>query len=466
MGVGDNHQVCRNHFPAHPFSLTSAASRWLPAVPPTFPRLMTLAAPVVSTSGLPAARPAMPGASPRTRKARSPRIAIVADFLEEDWPSMDHVAEGLIAHLPAALPAGWRVEQVQPPMWPATDGRVPGAGLRLFNRFVRYGAHLLARRGDYDLFHLADHSYAHLLHVLPAGRAVVTCHDLDTFASLLDPVERARRGPVFRAMTACILSGLQRAAHVFCVSVATRDALLAQRLLPAERVSVTLNGLDPVLWRPVTPAAEAALEARLRAARAPLDFALLHVGSNIPRKRLDVLLETLARVREARPGTRLLRVGAPWTPAQAALAARLGVGEAVTILPRLPAEELAAAYRRATLLLQPSDAEGFGLPVAEALALGLPVLASDIPALREVAGPAADFAPAGDPVAWAARVVDLLTEHAERPAAWGERQARGRVRAGRFRWEHATNTMVEVYRELLPGHSGPPAAEQPSNSPN
>ena len=413
--------------------------------------------------GRTAAPPGRPGSRGVKGGTDGARVALVADFAEEGWPSMDRVAEGLASHLPAALPAGWQIERLRPSMWPAiTGGRVPSAARRLFNRFGCYGAYLLARRGNFDLFHLADHSYAHLLHVLPAGRAVVTCHDLDTFACVLEPAERARRGPVFRAMTACILGGLRRAAHVFCVSAATRDALLARGLLPVHRVSVTPNGLDATLWRPPDGAAEAALDARLRAAGGAPEqgrFDLLHVGSNIPRKRLDVLLETFARVRRVHPGARLLRVGAPWTPAQAALAARLGVGDdAVTILPRLPADELAAAYRRANLLLQPSDAEGFGLPVAEALASGLPVLAADIPALREVGGPAAAYAPAGDFAAWATRALALLGECGEQPGNWAARQARGRARAERFRWEPTASAVAVVYRELLSGHSAPPAA--------
>lgn len=421
---------------------------------------MTLAPPAAPAPRAAAGRAvAGPVRSPEARPTGFPaRIAVLADFAEEGWPSMDRVADGLAAHLPAALPPDWRVATVRPAMWLPPGGRMPpGAGWRLGNRFARYPAHLLARRGAFDLFHLADHSYAHLLHVLPAGRAVVTCHDLDTFAAVLDPGERARRGPPFRAMTAAILRGFRRAAHVFCVSAATRDALLSHGLLPADRVSVTPNGLDPVLWRPPDPAAETSLAERLRAVRAPARFDLLHVGSNVPRKRLDVLLETLARVRRVRPGARLLRVGAPWTPAQADLAARLGLGEdAVTILPRLPADELAAAYRQADLLLQPSDAEGFGLPVAEALAGGLPVLASDIPALREVAGPAAAYAPPGDPETWAARVLELLGERAQRPADWAQRQARGRARAERFRWEPTAKAVAEVYHRLLPGHSARP----------
>ncbi len=78
--------------------------------------------------------------------------------------------------------------------------------------------------------------------------------------------------------------------------------------------------------------------------------------------------------------------------------------------PRDPADRatLAAVYRRAALAFQPSDAEGFGLPVAEALACGTPVLASDIPVLREVGGAAASYAPVGDADAWSEAALALL----------------------------------------------------------
>ena len=107
---------------------------------------------------------------------------------------------------------------------------------------------------------------------------------------------------------------------------------------------------------------------------------LLHVGSTIPRKRIDVLLEVVAAVRRAEPGARLLKAGGSLTAEQERLARSLGLADAVVTLPFLTRRTLAALYRRAAVVLQPSEAEGFGLPVAEALACGVPIVASDLDA--------------------------------------------------------------------------------------
>src|SRR6185437_5960576 len=89
---------------------------------------------------------------------------------------------------------------------------------------------------------------------------------------------------------------------------------------------------------------------------------LLHVGSNISRKRIDVLLATFAAVRGVLPGSRLIKVGGALTADQERRARELDVADAVRVLPFLCRATLAAVYRRAALVLQPSEAEGFGLP--------------------------------------------------------------------------------------------------------
>src|SRR5688500_18173563 len=97
-----------------------------------------------------------------------------------------------------------------------TSGRTRQNLDRLLNRFWDYGRVIRARRGEFDLFHIADHSYSHLVHHLPEGRAVVTCHDLDTFRSILEPGP-GRRSRAFQVMSRRILSGLTRAERVICV---------------------------------------------------------------------------------------------------------------------------------------------------------------------------------------------------------------------------------------------------------
>src|SRR5262249_10506668 len=147
---------------------------------------------------------------------------------------------------------------------------------------------------------------------LPTGRAVVTCHDLDTFRCLLEP-ERERRPFWFRAMVRRIESGLRAAAAVACDSEATRDALRAYDLVPEERLHVVPTAAHPA-YSPEPDLTADTEAARLLGPRAGPE--LLHVGSTIPRKRIDVLLEIFARVRQSHPTTRLIRVGGPFTPEQ------------------------------------------------------------------------------------------------------------------------------------------------------
>jgi glycosyltransferase involved in cell wall biosynthesis len=106
------------------------------------------------------------------------------------------------------------------------------------------------------------------------------------------------------------------------------------------------------------------------------------------------------------------------------------------------------------VVLIPSQAEGFGLPLAEALACGAPVLASDLPALREVGGPAAGYLPVGDVPAWTAAVLDLLQRHRDDPDAHQRRRAAGLAQAARFGWPAHAAALVALYRAVLA--SAPP----------
>jgi glycosyltransferase involved in cell wall biosynthesis len=385
---------------------------------------------------------------------RRTRVAVVCDLREENWHSMNLVADALIEGLESRHAGQFSAARVCPPLRRRFSRAGESAGRRfnadrLFNRFLDYPRHVARRRPEFDLFHVVDHSYAQLVHRLPAERTVVTCHDLDTFRCLLDP-EAEPRSRAFRAMTRCVLGGLRKAARVACASAHTRDELLAHGLLPPERVSVVYNGVSPVYAPAPDPTADAEA-ARLLAPRgrvegAPLD--LLHVGSTVGRKRVDVLLRVFAGVRREFPRARLVRVGGAFTDAQLRLVEELRLGDSVVVLPFLEERVLAAVYRAAALLLQPSEREGFGLPVVEATASGLAVLASDLPVLREVGGTATTYRAAGDVEAWTQAAVELLGERLEDPARRAARQADGVAHASRFSWTEYARRMVSIYREL------------------
>lgn len=383
-----------------------------------------------------------------------PRVALLCDLLEENWPSMDLVAEMLFRNLRCDYSSAVQALQVCPPM-ARRFTRLPYLGKRragynadrLLNRFWDYPRLLRGIKSGFDLFHVVDHSYAQLIHELPPGRSIVTCHDLDTFRCLLDPAGHPR-SKVFRAAARRSLLGLCKAARVTCDSMATRDELQGHRLLPPDRVTVVPNGVHPSCS--AEPDALADLEAaRLLGPVSNDGIEILHVGSTVPRKRLDVLLKVFASVRAGSPHVRLIRVGGPFTAAQQTLLDRLKLAHSVLTLPFLGRDVLAAVYRRASLVLCPSDREGFGLPVIEAMACGTPVLSSDLPVLKEVGGEAASYCPVGDAPAWAQAVAGLLGEKRERPAVWSQRRLAGIARARQFSWKSYTAKMVDLYREVL-----------------
>ena len=209
-------------------------------------------------------------------------------------------------------------EQLRPPLH-ARFSRLPfcrgAASLwnadRLINRFFDYPRWLKKQSPRFDLFHLIDHSYGQLARELPRGSTVVTCHDLDTFRCVLEP-RLEPRPRWFRQMVERTLNGFLQCSHVICPSAFTRSQLLAHGLFPDDRVTVIPPGVDPVFF--AGPNATLAQ---------PTDGQtyLLHVGSTIHRKRIDVLLRIFARVSQEFPNVVLLRVGGPFTAEQSQLAA-------------------------------------------------------------------------------------------------------------------------------------------------
>ena len=149
--------------------------------------------------------------------------------------------------------------------------------------------------------------------------------------------------------------------------------------------------------------------ARAAALDLPEQPYLVTLATIEPRKGLDVLLDALALPaapdgpaaggRPARLGRGRRGAGGP---------AELGIGDRVRLLGRLPDADLAVVLTRAAALVAPSRAEGFGLPVLEAMAAGVPVVSSDAPALVEVGGGATVTVPVGDSAALADALAEVL----------------------------------------------------------
>jgi glycosyltransferase involved in cell wall biosynthesis len=366
------------------------------------------------------------------------KVGVCPDFLEERWPSMDRVASQLLAML-ERHPVSVDAEVLRPayvqraPAWSGRD--LARSADRAWNRFVSYPLHLSRISGHHDVYHVIDHSYAHLVRHLPAGRTIVTCHDLDAFRSIF---EEERRSAPFRAATRYILGGLKRAAAVACDTAVVAEELVSRGLIAAERTFVVPLGVGEIFGPAADPPADERLAAQLPIARdVPV---VLHVGTSIPRKRLDLLLRFFVRI-DGLPGApHLVRIGEPFTAEQTSLVRDLGLERRVTVLTAVDDRLLAAAYRRATVAVLPSDREGFGLPILESLRCGTAVVASDLPVLREVGGALAHYCPPGDVKAWTDAVRAVLAQPSDTAArltrvGWAEA----------FTWRRYTDQMLRVY---------------------
>lgn len=366
---------------------------------------------------------------------------------------MDLVAEMLLMHLRADHSSIVNATGVRPTLNKRL-GKVPMLGRmnfagnadRLINRFRDYPRLLDECKNEFDLYHIVDHSYAQLAHQLPPERTVVTCHDIDTFRFVLQPKEFPRSRP-FVAMTRRILGGLQKAAMVTCDSDATRDELVAHDVLPPERMIVIPNGVHPTCSANADAVADQQAIHLLGPERDEA-IDLLHVGSTIPRKRIDVLLQMFAEIRKEFPMARLVRVGGEFTAEQVRIVEELKLESSIIVLPPLDRAVLAAVYRRAAIVLQPSEREGFGLPVVEAMACGTPVIASDLGVLREVGGDAAVYCGVADVEAWSNEVIALIKVRRDEPQLWEARKQRGLEQAAKFTWTEYASRMVALYRDL------------------
>jgi glycosyltransferase involved in cell wall biosynthesis len=230
----------------------------------------------------------------------------------------------------------------------------------------------------------------------------------------------------------------RRLRRVVTVSQRSRDDIAQAMGVPTARIAVVPNGVDPETFRPLPGA-------RKRPGRL-----ITTASADVPLKGLVPLLEAVARLRQQRPEVELVVVGkARKNGDAAATMARLGLNGAVRFVSGVEEAELVHLYAEAELAVVPSLYEGFSLPAVEAMACGVPVVATTAGALPEVLGrdgEAGFLVPPGEPEALAAAIARAL-ENPELRFRLGE-CGRRRV-ASCFSWERAGQATVDVYREAL-----------------
>jgi len=355
-------------------------------------------------------------------------------------------AREITAALAASPRPGWRVRtvsawhrDVQPAVITGADGphRLP-AGHRVLSRLWERG-----------LPPWVSGSSVHATTPLAPGRRnplVVTVHDAVPWTH---PETLTPRGVSWHRVM--VGRAMARADAVVVPSAAVADDLAGLFPAAADRVHVIGHGvtaLDP-------PADAVARRARWQLP----DRYVLAIATLEPRKGLDVLIRALAL--PAAGDAPLVVVGPTgWGDVDlAAVAVAAGLpADRWQALGRVDDTDLAAVMGGAGVLAAPSRAEGFGLPVLEAMAAGVPVICSDAPALVELAGAAAVVVRRDDPVALARAIAEVLGDQ----AAATELSAKGRARAAEFSWPAAARAVWDLHAGRSPAAGTPEPPVDPA----
>ena len=302
---------------------------------------------------------------------------------------------------------------------------------------------LVLARERLDLVHFPHYD----LPLYAPGPFVATIHDLF-------PLEypEIHSGPIPRLVNQALLRhAIRRARLLIAPSAATRDAI--QKWFPSAtgRIVVIPEATDARFTPVRDEAAEAAWQTRLRITPPYV----LYLGQWKAYKNLPMLVTAFEEVRARLPSAQLVVAGDdPRHPEVRELAARLPAG-AVVLPGRLPDAAIQDVYRGAAVVVLPSRAEGFGLPVIEAMASGVRVVCSDLPVLREIADGVATFCDPDDPRAFADAIAHALTDPS--PAA----REQGIARARRYSWQRSAEATARVYEVALSGLVRMPLEEDP-----
>lgn len=365
------------------------------------------------------------------------RVCLLHNYRERAQMSMKLYADRLGD---ALSDIGIDVERVQPAdIMPQWLQRAPGmARLDAYGgRFVKYP--LLARRLRGSVFHIVDHSHAHLVDMLPADRTVVTCHDLILLVLGAGKIKADFRPRLAPTLLRFAVKRLRTAGRVIADSEQTKRDIVELVGVSSERIEVVYPGLN-YDYRPVEGARE---HARRKWALGSVPV-LLHVGQTGFYKNLEAVLRVVGELRKRGLPAVLVRAGQPLQPKHVSLAQGLRITDAVHDLGSLTDSELRELYNAADVLLFPSLYEGFGWPPLEAMACGLPVVSTRCGSLDEIVATAAETA-APDDITGLADHVERICSDSKAAAALRER---GLENTKRFRWSAAAGRIAAIYNEI------------------
>jgi glycosyltransferase involved in cell wall biosynthesis len=365
-------------------------------------------------------------------------IMIFRNYVEDERFSMEIYADGLVKALQTYCAGRCHLKEYIPTL--AQGSKAGLWGMRL----ARYGRYpWQARRHSGQINHIVDPGYGHLLYILDPRRTVVTVHDLMALVRWSGGIPGCAQGrkPRFSLFS---LRALRRAVHLITDSENTRHDLMQLLKIPSDRISTIYPGLDKQ-FRPYGPE-EKTLAGKALGLTGGQAKRILVTGSQFYKNHGTAVL-ACARLRSMyEKPLQLLKLGPP-TPEFEAAVRDCGLEDITHYVVGVANDQLAALYNSVDILLFPSLYEGFGWPPLEAMACGIPVVASNAASLPEVIGDAGLMCPPHDHDGLAQAMCALLTDNDLRLSFI----ERGLLRASLFKWEKVARQTLAVY-ELVAGH--------------
>jgi len=366
-------------------------------------------------------------------------VTIFRDYKEENWQSMEVYADTLVKYLKRAHGDTIRIHEYV--TLPSVSRFFP-TQQKIARHIFRYIIDPLgAALQRADVYHITDHAYAHLLAVLDPRKTIVTCHDLTTPYWTMGHVKSTTKRRIKYGVERWSLDFLKKAARVVAVSESTKRNIIQTLHIEPDKITVIPEGVEKS-FHPVrnkTRVRDVILRYRL-----PRKF-ILHIGTNYYNKNIEALLSIFFYLAEHDPDICLVKAGEAWTDEQKQIIQSSSWEKRVIHAGFVAQEDLAVLYSLATALVQPSYSEGFGLTVLEAMTCGCPVVVSDVPALREMAGNAGLYIfprPTKDDLE---KIRALISN----PRARETQSRLGLARSKNYRWETCARRTYQTYQDVI-----------------
>ena len=355
--------------------------------------------------------------------------------------SMDVYANGLVSGLKKICPS-WDIRQLSPH---PVDRHSNSLTLRVqknYERFWRFPQ--LIKHQEADIFHVIDHSEAHIVSWLKgSGKpTVVTCHDLINLFYKENLSNSVKIPMISHGMWLRSVKSMKDAEHIIAVSHTTAQYTHELLNIDFKKISVVPNAAE-ASFRVLSE--NTIKKCRQKLGLLENEVCLLNVGSNHPRKNIITILKAVKAIKEKGISIKFIKAGANFTDEDSDFISKNKIENEVVYLGQPEKSSLVEIYNAADVLVAPSLHEGFGITLLEAMACGTPVITSNVSAMPEVVGNAGILI---EPTQSNQIVNAVLSIHSS--TVYREQLVeKSLARAASFGWENTAKEVARIYEKVI-----------------